>query len=326
MEEDIPSLFEKEVWMKIKLPEQLEFIQIGRLPQKQSTTSLEGKTVVLTGSTSGVGYEAALCLAKAGAKIVSMVRNEEKIQRLNQELKEINGQEHDYFLADFSLLEEVRSVSKVILEKYQHIDILINNVGVHMTTRKLTPDGHEMAFGVNHLASFLITSLFLRKMVKNAQSRILQINSEGHRFASVRMDDLTWSKRRYKGIKGYGASKTAQLMCTWELNELLKNSGVTINAMHPGAVKSNIGHNNGKLYNWYSKNIIQPMLKSAKISGEAIYYLVSSPDMEGVSGNFYNLTNFEKPAKHALDRELGKQVFERSKELCGLDKENHYEI
>ena len=115
-------------------------------------------------------------------------------------------------------------------------------------------------------------------------------------------------------------------MTIWELNDLLKGKGVTINAMHPGAVKSNIGHNNGILYNLYSRILIQPMLKNPKVSGEAIYYLASSPDMKGVTGKFFNLTNEEIPAPHAMNRDLGKQVFEISKVLTHLDKDNHYEI
>jgi NAD(P)-dependent dehydrogenase (short-subunit alcohol dehydrogenase family) len=115
-------------------------------------------------------------------------------------------------------------------------------------------------------------------------------------------------------------------MTVWELNDLLQGKGVTINAMHPGAVKSNIGHNNGVLYNLFSKLLIQPTLKKPEISGEAIYYLASSLDMEGVSGKFFNLTNEEIPAPHARNRESGKKIFERSKEMVKLDKESVYEI
>ncbi len=115
-------------------------------------------------------------------------------------------------------------------------------------------------------------------------------------------------------------------MTVWELNDLLKGKGVTINAMHPGAVKSNIGHNNGKLYNLYSRYLIQPMLKDPEISGEAIYYLASSPEMEGVSGKFFNLTNEETPASHALNRETGKLVFQKSKELTHTDQDDFFEV
>jgi NAD(P)-dependent dehydrogenase (short-subunit alcohol dehydrogenase family) len=305
-----------------KIPEELDFIRTGRLPQKKSEERLDGKTCVITGATSGVGYEATLELAKAGATIVMIVRNKEKAEVLCNQIYSVSGLKAFYFLADFSDLKQVRKATEEILNKFPVIDILINNAGIHMTTRQLTQEGHEMAFCVNHLASFLITGLMLKRMIKSAPARIIQINSEGHRFNGLEIDDLTWEKRRYKGIKGYGASKTAQLMTVWELNDLLQKTGVSIIAMHPGAVKSNIGTNNGKLYNLYSKYLIQPLLKEAKISGEAIYYLASSKEMEGVSGKFYNLTNEEIPAKHARDRELGKKIFQISKELTNLDKED----
>lgn len=311
---------------KFELPDELNFITVGRLPQKYSTESMDGKLCVITGTTSGVGYQAAQRLAKAGARIVMIVRNREKAERLCDEIRELSAYPPDYHLADFTRLNQVRQAAETILATYPRIDVLINNAGVHMTTRKLTEDGHETAFCVNHLASFLITSLLLKRMIESAPSRIIQVNSEGHRFNGLRIGDLTWANRRYRGLSGYGASKIAQLMTVWEFADLLKGKGVTINAMHPGAVKSNIGHNNGKLYNLYSRNLIQPMLKDPKISGEAIYYLASSPEVEGVSGRFFNLTNQEIPAPHAMNRELGKQIFRISKELTHLDQENLYEV
>lgn len=311
---------------KWELPDELKFITNSRLPQKYSSESMEGKICVITGTTSGVGYEATLRMAKAGAVIVMIVRDKEKAERLCEEIRSFSPHSPDYYLADFTDLAQVREATEAIGAKYPRIDVLINNAGLHLTTRILTKAGHETAFCVNHLASFLITSLLLKRMVASAPSRIIQINSEGHRFNGLKLDDLTWDNRRYRGLQGYGASKTAQLMTVWELNDLLQGTGVTINAMHPGAVRSNIGHNNGKLYHWYSKYIIQPLLKSPEISGEAIYYLASSPDMEGVSGKFYNLTNEEIPAPHAMDRVLGKQIFEISKTLTKLDKGNCYEI
>lgn len=312
--------------MKFKLPEELEFITVGRMPQKVSTTSMDGKICVITGTTSGVGYQAAVSLAKGGAKIVMIVRNEEKAKNLCDYINSFSQYPAQYYIADFADLSQVRYVSNKILQDHPSIDVLINNAGVHMTTRKITADGHETAFAVNHLASFLITWTLLERMIESAPSRIIQVNSEGHRFNGLKIDDLDWKKRRYNGYRGYGASKTAQLMTVWELNDILKDKNVTINAMHPGAVKSNIGTNNGWLYNIYSRYIIQPMLKNPGISGSAIYYLASSPEMKDVSGKFFNLTNEETPAKHARDRILGKQIFEISKELIKPDKDNNYEI
>ena len=309
-----------------KLPEELDFVRTGRLPQKVSHESMEGKLCVITGTTSGVGRVAALRLARAGAGLAMMVRNREKGERLGAEIKAITGSDPGLYVADFSRLDDVRRATEAILADYPRIDVLINNAGVHMTTRQLTPEGHEMAFCVNHLAAFLVTSLMLRSMVESAPSRIIYVNSEGHRFNGLKTDDLTWAGRRYRGLQGYGASKTAQLMTMWELNDLLEGKGVTINAMHPGAVKSNIGHNNGRLYNLYSRYFVQPMLKEPEISGEAIFYLASSPDLNGVSGKFFNLTNEEIPAPHARNRETGREIFRISKELTHLDKENVYEV
>lgn len=314
------------MFQKFRMPDELNFLTVGRLPQKVSTTSMDGKICVITGTTSGVGHQAALRLAKAGAKIVMMVRNSDKAAALCTEIRSICPYEPDYYQADFADLSQVRKATLDLLANYPRIDVLINNAGIHMTTRQMTVDGNEAAFAVNHLASFLITSLLLKRMVESAPSRIIQVNSEGHRFNGLRLDDLTWEKRRYNGYLGYGASKIAQLMTVWELNDLLKGKGVTINAMHPGAVKSNIGTNNGVLYNLFSRYLIQPGLKSPEISGEALYYLASSPEMEGISGKFFNLTNEEIPAPHARNRELGFQIFQKSIQLTNLESDNIYEI
>ena len=308
--------------IKFNMPEELNFLVTARKPQKFSAESMDGKLCVITGTTSGVGYQAALRLAKAGYKLVMIVRNKEKAEKLCDQIRTFSSHDTDYFIADLSDLNQVKEVSQSILAKYPRIDVLINNAGVHMTTRQLTAEGHEMAFAVNHLSSFLLTMLLLRRMKESAPSRIIQVNSEGHRFKGLKLDDLNWEKRRYNGYLGYGASKTAQLMTVWELDDILRGTGVTINAMHPGAVKSNIGTNNGKVYNFISRYLIQPLLKNPEISGEAIYYLASSPDLENVSGRFFNLTNEETPASHARNREIGRQVFLRSLIMTGLDRDS----
>jgi NAD(P)-dependent dehydrogenase (short-subunit alcohol dehydrogenase family) len=122
-------------------------------------------------------------------------------------------------------------------------------------------------------------------------------------------------------LKSYGASKVAQLLTIWEFAEQLADSGVTINAMHPGSVTSNIGMNNGFLYRFYKRYILSPFLKSPELSGEAIYYLIAAPEMATVSGKFFNQTIEEKPASFALDREVGKQVWDISEKLTGLSSQ-----
>jgi retinol dehydrogenase 13 len=302
----------------MRLPEELQFIENARLPQKTTQARMDGKLCILTGATSGVGYQAAKRLAQGGARLVLVCRNPHKAAQVQAELQHAYGNQVDVLQADFSRLDEVRIAAKGILASYPHIDVLINNVGLHNTHRVLTNEGFESVFCVNHLASFLLTHLLLDRMVASAPSRILQINSQGHRFGGLDLSDLTWQRRKYHGLQAYGASKTAQLLTVWELAERLRGTEVTINAMHPGEVRTNIGMNNGPVYRFYQRYLIGWMLKNPNISGEAIYYLVAAPEMAAVSGTFFNQTIEEKPATHALDRELGKRIGAISEQLTGL--------
>lgn len=281
---------------------------------------MDGKVSIITGATSGVGYHAARRLAKGGASLVLVCRNAVKAEKLRNELFHTYNSKAEIVVADFSRLSDVRKAAEFILEKYQRIDVLINNAGLHRTTRILTDEGFETVFCVNHLASYLFTRLLLERLIKNAPTRIIQVNSEGHRFGGLDLDDLTWSRRHYKGLQGYGASKVAQLLTVWELADLLEGAGVTINAMHPGAVRTNIGMDNGPLYRWSQRLFVRPLLAKAKISGEAIFYLAAAPEMQNVSGRFFNRTVEESPMPHALDRALGKRVWRISEELTGLPK------
>jgi NAD(P)-dependent dehydrogenase (short-subunit alcohol dehydrogenase family) len=303
----------------MKLPEELQFITNARLPQKTTAARMEGKLCILTGATSGVGYQAAKRLSQGGANLVLICRNMHKATQVQAELQLTYGNQVDVLQADFSRLDEVRGVAAEILASYPHIHGLINNAGLHNTSRILTEDGFETVFCVNHLASFLLTRLLLDRMVASAPSRVLQINSQGHRFGGLDLTDLNWQRRRYRGLQGYGASKVAQLLTVWELAERLKGTGVTINAMHPGEVHTNIGMNNGPVYRFYQQYLIGWMLKDPSISGEAIYYLVAAPEMSEVSGRFFNQTIEERPARHALDPELGKNVWMISEQATGLE-------
>jgi len=302
----------------MKLPEELQFIANAQMTQKSTDERLDGRICVITGATSGVGYQAAKRLAQGGANLVIICRNLSKGNIVKEELENSYKIKVDLIQGDFSNLNEVRQAAKTVLDNYSHIDILINDAGVHYTHRELSEDNIEMVFAVNHVASFLFTRLLLDRMIESAPARIIQVNSQGHRFGGLDLEDINWDKRRYKGIKAYGASKIAQLYCVWELAEQLEGSGVTINAVHPGEVKTNIGMNNGLLYRLYKRIMLGWLLKDPKISGSAIYYLAAAPEMANVNGKFFNLTILEKPAHYALDRELGKKVWQISERLSGL--------
>lgn len=299
----------------MKLPDQLIFLSNRKKPQKTTHALLTNKTVVITGSTSGVGYQAAKRLAAGEANLIMINRNPDKAESVKIELESTYGIKVKSYIADFKQLKSLRQVMEQLIVENPKVDVLINCAGMHSTKRTWTNEGFETVFCVNHLAPLLITTMLLPTLKQNA-SRIIQINSEGHRFNGLRLDDLSWKKRWfYSGLLSYGASKIAQLMSVWELNDLLKDTSVTINAMHPGEVRSNIGMNNGLLYRLWNRFFISPLLGDPIKSGEAIYYLAASEEVASVSGKFFNLTHEEVPAKHATDRKISKMVHEKSLEM-----------
>jgi NAD(P)-dependent dehydrogenase (short-subunit alcohol dehydrogenase family) len=302
----------------LKLPDELVFIANRRASQKTTTVSMAGKTCVVSGATSGVGLAAVRRLARAGARIVMVCRNPDKAEAVQRELLACTSAPVDIVIADFSDLESVRAAAEVLLRDYPRIDVLINSAGLFSTTRTISGGGFETVFCVNHLAPFLLTHLLLERLKQSAPARILQVNSEGHRFGGLDLTDLNWEHRRYNGYRGYGASKIAQLLTTWEFADRLQGTGVTINAMHPGDVRTNIGNNNGPLYRWFQRIVIGPMLKNPAISGEALYTLAAAPELADVSGRFFHLTIDERPAAHATDRQKGRQVWDVSMQLTGL--------
>lgn len=301
-----------------KWPDELAFIENRRARQKTTTAAMTGKLCVVSGATSGVGLAAVRRLARADAHIVLLARNPGKAAAVQRELLAHTHAPVGVVLADFSDLASVRAAAERLLGDYPRIDVLINSAGLFSTTRTLTRDGFETVFCVNHLAPFLLTHLLLERLKQSAPARIIQVNSEGHRFGGLHLADLNWERRRYNGYRSYGASKIAQLLTTWELADRLHGTGVTINAMHPGDVRTNIGNNNGPLYRWFQRVLIGPMLKDPAISGEALYTLAAAPELADVSGRFFHLTVDEKPAAPALNRELGRQVWEASLRLTGL--------
>ena len=299
----------------MKLPEELQYIQNGLLPVRTTDVRIDGKVCVVTGTTSGVGYEAAKRLAAGGAHLVMVCRNPEKAARIQAELQNEYGGRVEIILADFQSLAEVRRAALKIRETHPEVHVLINNIGVFNKRRRLTPDGNEMTFAVIHLASFLFTRLLVEPLKNDAHSRVLFISSEAHRFGGFNLDDLNWRKRFYIGLRSYAAAKIAQLHTARILAEQLQDEGVSVNVMHPGAVRSNIGMNNGLLYRLYQRWILHWFLKDPKLSGEAIYTLAADPELASVTGKYYNQTTEEKPAWYAVKPELSQAVWDRSEAL-----------
>jgi len=298
----------------------LAMIRNNRLDPIICAESFNNKLVVITGATSGIGYHAARKYAAHGANLLFINRNLQKSEALCQEIESEFGVKCDYKIADLSNLQDIHSVAKALSTLNTSIDVLIHNAGIYLTKRELTPDGLEKVFVIQYLSSFIINYILKEKLSSQEKARIIMVNSEGHRFAAwgLRLDDLNWEQRRYSGLKSYGSAKLAQLLSMIVLGEHFKDTGVSINAMHPGAVKTETGQENGKVYKWYKRNFIDKTLKSPEISAEALYYLGVSKEVETVSGKFFNLTTLEEPAPPALDSEVAFELWEKSLELSGL--------
>lgn len=281
----------------------------------------KGKLVVITGATSGIGLATARKFASQGADLVCINRSRERSDRLKQELEEAYRVRCEIILADLSDPEQTRQATHQLVQLDRPIDVLIHNAGIYLTTRQTTAQGIEKVFMVNHLSSFMINYLLKEKLQSQGKARILLVNSEGHRFAAwgLRFDDLDWTQRRYSGLKSYGSAKLAQLLTMLEFDAYFEGSGVTINAMHPGAVKTATGQDNGRLYKWFKKTLLDKALDSVAIAAEALYYLGVSDDLEGVSGQFFNLTTMEEPAPPALDRSSAAVIWQKSLEMGDLD-------
>ncbi len=274
----------------------------------------DGRLVAITGTTSGVGRQAARKYASMGATVVMVNRSEERSERVRGELVAEFGASVEQCIADLSVLSGIRKAGTYLSSQERPIDVLIHNAGLHMERRTETPDGLETNFAVHYLAPFVVTSMLLPKLKRDRAGRVLFVCSEAYRVMAwgLDLDDLQWERRRYSGIKGYGAGKIAQLLSMHRLAAELSPYGVTVNAMHPGMVRSESGKGNGPLYQWYKRHVIDTRSDSPEVSAEALYYLGASSALAGRTDSFFHLTTEEGLAPPALDPEAADALWERT--------------
>lgn len=311
----LPKYFNDYKWPNIAA-----MIRNNRRDPKICTDGFKDRLVVISGTTSGIGYLTAKKFASMGAKLVCINRNKEKSEILKAEIEKEYGVSCEYIIADLSNLNDVFGAAEKLSEIDIPIDVLIHNAGIYLTRQELTPEGFDKVFVVHHLSSFMLNVLLSEKLKSQGRGRIILVSSEGHRFAAwgLHLDDLNWKKRRYSGLKSYGSAKLAQLLTMLIFDEYFRPAGVTINAMHPGAVRSETGQENGAVYRWVKRNLYDKLLRPAEISSESIYYLAVSQEMEGISGKFFNLTTEEEPAPPALDKEAAKRLWEKCIEMSNV--------
>lgn len=283
----------------------------------QASWDISDKTVVVTGSTAGIGLAAAEELARLGAVVVGVSRSPEKCRRVAEEIQEQTGNSQVSILcADLSSMAQVRRLAQELLERLPRIDVLVNNVGGIFIRRETTVDGFEKTFALNHLAGFLLTNLLVDRMQASAPARIINVSSSAQFRGQIHFDDLHF-KRGYGFMRAYGQSKMANMLITYELARRLEGRGVTANALHPGLVKTNIAQDNiwivRRLQRWILRNARTPEHGAA-----TIVYLAASPEVDGVSGKFFVDEKQVASSKRSYDEEDAKKLWEVSEGMVGL--------
>jgi NAD(P)-dependent dehydrogenase (short-subunit alcohol dehydrogenase family) len=278
---------------------------------------MKGKTVVATGATSGIGEVAVLALGALGARIVFVARDEARAQATMRKLEaKAPGLGHRMHLADLSSMAETRKVGAAIAASEPRIDVLINNAGALFSDRRVTPEGLELTFALNHMAYFVLTEALRDKLIASAPARIVSTSSSAHQGTRLDFGDLQ-SARGYGGYKVYGRSKLANILFTRELARRLTGTGVTANCLHPGAVATRFGESSG---GWVGR--LLPLLKLFFISPEngadTIIYLASSPEVEKTTGEYFVKRKITEPSAAARDDAAGKRLWAESEKLAGI--------
>jgi len=278
---------------------------------------MKGKTVVITGGTSGIGEVAALELAQMGARIVLVGRDKPRAQTTLARLRERGpGLAHTVHYADLTRLAEMKRVAAQIAGAEARIDVLINNAGAMFAARRVTEDGLERTFALNHMAYFVVTAGLRGRLTASAGARIVNTASDAHRGAVLDFDNLQ-SEKGFGAMQAYGRSKLCNILFTRELARRLHGTGVTANCLHPGFVATRFGDQSGGLIShmvWLAKYFAIPPTEGAK----TVVYLASSPEADGVSGKYFYKCRATTPSPAAEDDQTASALWERSVELAGV--------
>lgn len=285
---------------------------------------MNGKRVLITGATNGIGKVAALELAKMGAEVIIVGRNPSKTERVLNELKIESGNHNmDMLIADLSSIEQIRKLADEFLAKYDSLDVLLNNAGAVFSSYQTSADGLEMTFALNHISYFLLTNLLLDTLKQTAQdkeeARIINVSSGAHSGArnGLRLDNL-YDESSFRSFGSYSESKLANILFTYELDRQLDGTNVTVNALHPGFVSTGFGHNANGIMATLIKVMQRFFAKSPEQGAETMIYLSSSPDVKGVSGKYWDNKKAVKSNDISYDRDQQQRLWEVSEEITGL--------
>jgi len=278
---------------------------------------MAGRVCMITGANSGIGKATAEKLAGLGATVVMACRSRERGEKAMADItRRSRSDSVELLLADFTSFDSVRALAKEFSEKHDSLHVLVNNAGVARLRRSTTVDGFENTFQVDYLSHFLLTNLLLELLKKSAPSRIINVSSTSHYGGHVNLDALQMRKG-YGVMKAYSQAKLAQVLFTYELSRRLEGTGVTANCLHPGAVATNMwGKPMGPFA--FMGRISRLFLISPEEGAETPAYLASSPEVEGVTGKYYDRKRDRRSSAESYDRELAEKLWRESERMTGL--------
>ncbi|MHA1315210.1 MAG: SDR family oxidoreductase [Candidatus Helarchaeota archaeon] len=283
---------------------------------------IKGKICMITGANSGIGKETARELARMGAKVVMVCRNEQRGQAALAEIQEDTGSDQvELFLADLLSQESIRKMVSSYKQKYKKLHVLVNNAGLIFYKREVTPEGYEKTLAINHLGHFLLTNLLLDMIKASAPARIITVSSGAHKMAKLDLDDLMMKKKkrlRFFSMASYSNSKLANILFTYELARRLEGTNVTANVLHPGGVKTNFGKGTNPWYYRVMFSVASPFLKSPAKGAKTSIYLASSPDVQDITGKYFVNCQETKSSDISYDEDLQKKLWDISEKLTNL--------
>jgi len=279
---------------------------------------LKDKVCIVTGSNSGIGKETALDLAEMGAVVVMVVRNKERGEVACLEIIEQSGNSSvDLMICDLCSMDSIRSFASEFKNKYNRLDVLVNNAGAVFNKKQVTPEGFELTFAVNYLAPFLLTQELLPLLKTSTPSRVINLSSGLHKSAKLDLGDLQ-SESSYKSMSVYATTKLMVIMHTYELARRLKDTGVSVNVVLPGFVATNLGRNTGSLMSRIMFGMMKPFQLSAKEGAETSVYVASSNNLQGVTGKCFSKKEVIETSETSNDVDLQKQLWNTTVSLLGL--------
>ena len=277
---------------------------------------MQGQVCVVTGATSGIGKAAAAALARQGAEIIVVGRDPGRAEATAAAIQSDGAPPPKVEIADLARLDQVRALAGRLNRTLDRIDVLINNAGLVLNERQVTPDGYEHVFAVNHLAPFLLTNLLRPKLTASAPARVITVSSDAHTAARLDLDDPNL-EHGWSSWRSYSNSKLANILFTRELARRLDGTGVTANCLHPGVVRTGFGRDARPLMR-VGITIAKPFMLSPERGADTMVYLASSPDVAAKTGGYYVKRQLREPSAAARDDGLARRLWEISERLTGL--------